>query len=126
VALVVVAATAASAWTSTAAGASAASRTAAATRSAEAPAVGLGAGFVDVECASAKFFPVQSSDSLFGFASLGHFYKGKSARASGVTVGDQTHLIDFAMRFEQRTEFRFGGAVREVANKKFLHGILFL
>jgi hypothetical protein len=126
VALVVVAATTASAGTSTAAGSSsAASRTSAATRSAEAS-VGFGTRFVDVQRATAKFFPVESGDSFFGFAGVGHFYEGKSSRASGVTIGDQTDLIDFAMRFEQRTEFRFGGAVREVANKKFLHGILFL
>jgi hypothetical protein len=34
-------------------------------------------------------------------------------------------LIDFAVRFEQRAEFGFGGAMREIAYKKFLHGIPF-
>jgi hypothetical protein len=34
-------------------------------------------------------------------------------------------LIDFAMGLEQRAEFRFCGAVWEVANKKFLHEIPF-
>jgi hypothetical protein len=107
-ALVVVASATATARTSTTAAAG----------SAGTAAIGLGARFVDVQCATAELFSIQSRDGFLGF---GDFYECKSARASGVTVGDQADLIDFAMRLKQGPQFRFGGAVREVANKKFLH-----
>jgi hypothetical protein len=120
VALVVVASTAATARTPTA------SRTpTAATRSAGTAAVGLGTRFVDIQCAAAKFLAIQSRDGFLGFAGIGHFYEGKSARASGVTVGDQADLIDFAMGLKQGPQFRFRGAVREIPDKQFLHGFPF-
>jgi hypothetical protein len=120
VALVVVASTAATARTSTTAGTSAAAAGPAGTA-----AVGLGTGFIDIQCAAAEFFAVQGCDGFLGFAGIGHFYEGKSARASGVTVGDQADLIDFAMGLKQGPQFRFRGAVREIANKKLLHGFPF-
>jgi hypothetical protein len=88
-------------------------------------AIGLGTGFIDIQCATAEVFPVQSRDRLLGFAGVGHFYKGKSARTAGVTIGDQADLIDFAVGLKQRAQFRFRSAVREVANKKLLHGFPF-
>jgi len=120
VALVVVASTAATAGTSaTAAG------TAAAAAGSAGSAVSLGTRFVDIQCAAAEFFAVQSGNGFLGFAGIGHFYEGKSAGASGVTISDQTDLIDLAMRLKQGAQFRFGGAVREIANKKLLHGFPF-
>jgi hypothetical protein len=119
-ALVVVASTAATAGTP-----ATAARTAAAAAGSAGTAIGFGAGFVDIQGASAEFFAVQGCDGFLGFAGIGHFYKGKAARAPGVTVRDQADLIDFAVRFKQGTQFRFGGAVREVANKKLLHGFPF-
>jgi hypothetical protein len=118
-ALVVVASTAATARTS------ATARTPSAAAGSAGTTIGLGTGFVDVQGAAAELFAVQSRDSFLGFGGIGHFYKGESARASGVTVGDQADLIDFAMRFKQGPQFRFRGAVREIANKQFLHGFPF-
>jgi hypothetical protein len=117
-ALIVVPSAAAATRTSTAAGTASASGSAGA-------AIGLGTRFVDIQCPTAEFFSVQSRDGFLGFASISHFHKGKSARTSGVTVGDHADLIDFAMRLKQGPQFRFRGAVREVANKKFLHGFPF-
>jgi hypothetical protein len=120
-ALIVVTSATAAARTSTT---TAAGTSAAAARSAG-TALSLGTGFVDIQCAAAKIFAVQSRDGFFGFRGVGHFYKCKSSGASGVTVGDQADLIDFAVRFEQGSQLCFGGAVREVANKKLLHGFPF-
>jgi hypothetical protein len=120
-ALVVVASTAATTRTS----ATTTARTPTTAAGSAGTAIGLGTGFVDVQCAAAELFPVQSRDGFLGFAGVGHFYEGKSAGASGVTVGDQTDLIDFAVRFKQGPQFRFRGAVREIANKKLLHGFPF-
>jgi hypothetical protein len=119
VALVVVASAAATTGTSTTAG------TATTAAGSAGTAIGLGTRFVDIQSPPAELFPVQSRDGFLGFAGIGHFYEGKAARASGVTVGDQADLIDFAMRLKQCPQFRFRGAVREIANKKFLHGFPF-
>jgi hypothetical protein len=88
-------------------------------------AVGLGTRFVDIQCAPAKVFPVQGGDGFFSFHGIGHLHECKSSGTSGVTVGDQADLIDFAVGLKQGPQFRFRGAVREVANKKLLHGFPF-
>jgi hypothetical protein len=110
-----------------AAGTSAASATGTPTAAAGSAgtALGLGTRFVDIQCASAEFFAIQSGDGFFGFRGVGHFDKCESSRASGVTVSDHADLIDFAMGFKQGPQLRFRGAVREVANKKLLHGFPF-
>jgi hypothetical protein len=118
-ALVVVASTASATRTPAAAGTSTATRPSAGT------AIGLGARFVDVQRAAAKLFAVQSRNGFLGFGSIRHFYECKSSGPSGVTIGDQADLIDFAVRLKQRAQFRFRGAVGEVANKKLLHGFPF-
>jgi hypothetical protein len=120
-ALIIVASTAASARTST----TAARTSAAATAGSAGTAIGLGTRFVDIQCPPAEFFPVQSRDGFLGFGGVGHFYECKSSGTSGVTVGDQADLIDFAMGLKQGPQFRFRGAVREIANKKLLHGFPF-
>src|ERR1700716_3392640 len=47
--------------------------TAARTSTAEATFIGLGASFIDVQSASAKFLTVQRGNCLFGFGGVGHF-----------------------------------------------------
>jgi hypothetical protein len=120
VALVVVASTATAAGTSTAA-----AGTSATARSAGTATIGLGARFVDIQRAAAKLFSIQSRDGLLGFRRVGHFYEGKSAGAAGVPIGYHADLIDFSVGFKQGSQLGFGGAVREVANKKLLHGFPF-
>jgi hypothetical protein len=88
-------------------------------------AIGLGPGFVDIQCAAAEFFPIQSRDGFLGFRGVGHFYECESSRASGIAVGNQADLINFAVRLKQGSQLCFRGAVREVANKKLLHGFPF-
>jgi hypothetical protein len=119
-ALIIVASTATSARTS-----ASATGTSAAAAGSAGTAIGLGTGFVDIQCPPAEFFPVQSRDGFLGFGGVGHFYECKSSGTSGVTVGDQADLIDFAMGLKQGPQFRFRGAVREIANKKLLHGFPF-
>jgi hypothetical protein len=121
-ALVVVASTAATAGTSTTAAAGTPTAT---TAGSAGTALGLGTRLVYVQCASAEIFAIQSGDGLFGFRGVGHFYECKSPRTSGVTISDQADLIDLAVGLEQSSQFCFRGAVREVANKKLLHGFPF-
>jgi hypothetical protein len=105
--------------TPTAAGTSA---TRPATRTA---AIGFGTGFVDIQRPPAYFFSIQRRDGFFGFAGVGHFYECKSSGTAGVTIGDYADLVDFAVGFEQSPQLGFRGAVREIANKKLLHGFPF-
>jgi len=125
-ALVVVASATTSTGASTTAGTSTAASGASTTTARSAgTAIGLGSRLVDVQGASAQFFPVQSRDGFLRFRGIGHFDKGKSSGAPGVTIGDQADLIDLAVGFKQGSQLRFRGAVREVANKKLLHGFPF-
>jgi hypothetical protein len=118
-ALVVVASTSTPAGTSTSAAGTSSAAGSAGT------AVGLGTRFVDIQRAAAKLFPIQSRDRLLGLRGVGHLYERKSSGASGVPIGYHADLIDFAVGFKQGAQLGFGGAVREVANKKLLHGFPF-
>jgi hypothetical protein len=111
--------------TTTAGAATASGTSAAAARSAGTATIGFGTRFVDIQGAAAKLFPIQSRDGLLGFGRVGHFYERKSAGASSVPIGHYADLVDFAVGFKQGAELGFGGAVREVANKKLLHGFPF-
>jgi hypothetical protein len=106
------------------ASATAASGTPAATGSARTP-LGLGTRFVDIQSAPSELFPIQRGNGFLGFRGISHFDKCKSSRTSGVAVRDQADLVDFAVGFKQGPQLCVGGAVREVANKKFLHGFPF-
>jgi hypothetical protein len=121
VALIVVASAATTAGTST----TAASGTSAAATWSAGTTLGLGTGLVDIQRAPAEVLAIQSCDGFFGFRGVGHFYKRKPSGASGVTVGDQADLIDLTVGFKQGAQLGFRGAVREVANKKLLHGFPF-
>jgi hypothetical protein len=125
-ALIVVASTTAAARTPAPARTSTTSAgTSATTARSAGAALGLGARLVDVQCASAKFFPVQSRDGFLSLRRVGYLDKGKSARAAGVTIGDEADLIDFAVGFKQGSQLCFRGAVGEIAYKKLLHGFPF-
>jgi hypothetical protein len=87
--------------------------------------LGLGTRLVDIQCAPSELFPIQRGNSFLGFRGISHFDKCKSSRASSITVRNQADLVDFAVGFKQGPQLRFGGAVREVANKKFLHRVPF-
>jgi hypothetical protein len=119
-ALIVVASTTATAGTSTTA-----SRTPTAPAGSARTALGFGTRFVDIQGAPAEFFAIESGDRFFGFGGIGHFHKCKSSGTAGVAIGHYANLIDFAVRFKQGSQLCFGGAVREVANKKLLHGFPF-
>jgi hypothetical protein len=121
VALIIVASTAATAGASSTASTGAPATTAGSAGTA----VGLGSRFIDIQGASAQLFSIESRDGFFGLRGVGHFYKRESSRASGVAVGDQADLINFAVWLKQGSQLCFRGAVREVANKKLLHGFPF-
>jgi len=123
-ALIIVATTATAAGTSTAARSSTTAGPPSAGPSAG-TSISLGTSLVNIQGTAANLFPVQRRYGFFGFAGIGHFYECESSRTAGVTIRDYTDLVNFAMGFEQGPQFRFGGAVREIANKKLLHGFPF-
>jgi hypothetical protein len=95
--------------------------TAAWTSTTEATFVCLGAGFIDVQSAAAKFSTVQRSNCLFSFAGVGHFDESESSRATCIAFGNDAYLLDGAVGFKQRPQLCLSGAVRDVAHKKLLH-----
>jgi hypothetical protein len=95
--------------------------TAAWTSTTEAAFVCLGAGFIDVQSAAAKFSTVQCGNCFFSFAGVGHFDESESSRATGIAFGNDAYLLDSAVRFKQRPQLCLSGAVRDVAHKKLLH-----
>jgi hypothetical protein len=95
--------------------------TAAWTSTTEATFVCLGAGFIDVQSAAAKFSTVQRSNCLFSFAGVGHFDESESSRATCIAFGNDAYLLDGAVGFKQRPQLCLSGGVRDVAHKKLLH-----
>jgi hypothetical protein len=85
----------------------------------------FGARFVDFHGAPAEIAAVECGDGFGCRCGIGHFYECESARTSGVAIGDDADALDCAMRLEKSTQFRFSGAVRDVAYKQILHSVSF-
>jgi hypothetical protein len=124
-ALIIVATTATAAGTSTAAARSSTTAGSPTAGPSAGTSIGLGTSLVNIQSAAADLFPVQRRYGFFGFAGIGHFYECESSGTPSVTIRDYADLVNFAMGFKQGPQFRFGGAVREIANKKLLHGFPF-
>ena len=98
--------------TATAAATAAATTTAATTTAASATAVaatiastttaslGLGASFINIQCAPAHLASVQRGDRFFTIFGAGHLHEPESPRASGVAVGHDADPIHLPVRFE--------------------------
>ena len=96
------AAATAAATTTTAATTTAATATAVAATiaSAATAALGLGASFINIQCAPAHLASVQCGDRFFTIFGAGHFHESESPRASGVAVGHDANPIHLPVRFE--------------------------
>jgi hypothetical protein len=88
-------------------------------------ALGLGTRFIDVQCTATEFLAVEGRNGLLSLGGVGHFYESKPARTPGVTVRNNTDLVDFSVGLKQSPQLGFGCAVGDVADKKFLHNVSF-
>jgi hypothetical protein len=101
------------------------SLSAAATTTAAAGLVCLWFRLVNFEGAASKLGAVQRRNRFVRFRRIGHFDKGETAGAAGFTIGDNAYAFDGAMRFKHAAQFRFSGAVRQIANIQILHDLPF-
>jgi hypothetical protein len=79
--------------------------------------------FVDLQRPAAYFFSVQGCDRLFRFVRVRHLHEGETARPSSLPVSHYAHSFNSSVRLKQGPEFRFRGAVREIAYKQVLHDV---
>jgi hypothetical protein len=80
---------------------------------------------IDLKVAASKFGSVQRRNGFVGFRRIGHLDKGETAGAAGFTIGNNAYAFDGAVRFKHAAQFRFGGAVRQIANIQILHDLPF-
>jgi hypothetical protein len=108
-----VAATAAA--TTTAATAVAAAVAAAATTTAAAAAL-TRLGLVDLQATTLKVGAVQRRHGAGGIG-IGHFHEAEAPGTTGLTIGDQSDLLDRSMLLEQGADRLFSGREGKISNK---------
>jgi hypothetical protein len=79
---------------------------------------------VHVERPSIQGVAVQGVNRLVGFRFVGHFHKGKTARAASFTIGHDTGAIDGAVPFKQTAQRFLSRVEVQVADENILHTIL--
>lgn len=88
-------------------------------------AVGLGAGFVHIQCTTVDAGAVQSGDGAIGFVAVRHFNKGKTARTASVTIRDDADAFHSAVFFKPGADGRFRRPEIEIANKDVFQVVFF-
>jgi hypothetical protein len=83
--------------------------------------VGFGLRFIDLQSASAQFLPVQSRHGLIGFRGIGHFHKPESPGAASLPISHDAHFFHRSVSFENRAQFRFGSAMRQITYIQIFH-----
>ena len=98
-----------------------AAETAAVATTATAATLGLGAGFIDVQCAAFEIRAVQAGDCPIGFLGIAHFDKRKAAGAAGITICNQIDTINSSIPLENGTNGRIGSGKIQIAYENVLH-----
>ena len=80
--------------------------------------------FVDLEGAAAQFRAIQRRNSFIGFPRIGHFHKGKAARAASLAIGNDADSFHRAVRFEhavpgKRIEVHSRGLPRSILRNAY-------
>jgi len=102
----------------------AAESAAAATTTAAESAVGLGTGFIDVQCASVEGVSIEGGNGLIRLAFIFHFDECETARPSGFAIRHNPGAIHLAVPFEEATNTLFTGIEVQVAYENILHSVL--
>jgi hypothetical protein len=95
----------------------------AATTTAEA-AVGLGTGFVHIECPSVQRVTIERGNGLIRLAFIFHLDECETPGTSGFAIGHDSGAINLAVTFEEAADTLFGGVEIQVAYEYVLHSIL--
>jgi hypothetical protein len=118
-------ATARPAAATTATGAStAAATTESSTATAAETAVGLGTGFVHVQCTSVQCVPIESGNGLIRLAFILHFNECETAGTAGFTIRHDSSAVYLAIAFEEAADTLFGSIEIQVAYEYILHSSL--
>src|SRR6478672_11113645 len=80
-------------------------------------------GLIDGQGSSTKIGSVQCGNCFIGCTGIGHFHEPETPRAPGFAVRYKGDFFHGAVRFEDVTQFGFGGAVGQIANIQVLHCI---
>jgi hypothetical protein len=84
-------------------------------------ALGLGTRFINIEGSAIEITPVEGADCVLAFSIVGHFDESKTSGLPGVTISNDVHAVNCAMRLKQRTDGLFGGPETKVAYKNVFH-----
>src|SRR5215831_8567519 len=77
----------------------------------------LGSRFIHINCASTELCAIEPCDCFFSLLGVRHFNERESARAAGITVGENAYSIDLAVEFESLAQFVLGGVEAEVTHE---------
>jgi hypothetical protein len=73
--------------------------------------------FIHINCASTKLCAIEPCDCFFSLLGVRHFNERESARAAGITVGENAYSIHLAVGFESLAQFVLGGVEAEVTHE---------
>ena len=94
---------------------------AAVTAAATTAALSLGAGFVDIDGASADLGAVERRDGFVAVLVAGHLDETKAARAACIAIGHNAHAVYLSITLEQLPQFILTGVKAQVPHKNILH-----
>src|SRR5690349_4188206 len=79
-------------------------------------------GFIDLQRTTTEVFAIER---LHGAGGIGirHFDETETARAAGLAIVHERHLVDGAVGCKEGAHLIFGGRERQISNVKFRHGI---
>jgi hypothetical protein len=87
-------------------------------------AVGLGTGFVHIQCAPVQGIAIESGDGLIRLALILHFDEGETTGTSGLAIGHDSGTVHLAVAFEEAAHALFGCVEIQVAYEYVLHSSL--
>jgi len=82
--------------------------------------------FIHINCASTELCAIEPCDSFFSLFGVRHFNECESARAAGITVGENAYSIHLAVGFESLAQFVLGGVEAEITHEDIFQVALFL
>jgi hypothetical protein len=89
-----------------------------------AAAVGLGTGFVHIQCAAVQGVTVKGGNRLIRLAFILHLDESETARTSGFAICHDSGTVNLAVAFEEAANRLFGGVEIQVAYEYVLHSSL--
>jgi hypothetical protein len=78
-------------------------------------------GDVDVQRPSIQVTAIQRGNGSVSLTVIAHFHERKASGPAGVPVGNNVHLVDSAVRLEQRPNATFGSIKTEIPYENILH-----